>query len=70
MLCERGSPPRCCSRGPPANGVVHSQFAIPNAAVLINQVVNHQVVALELDLGASIVAATSSNGLALTIGSF
>jgi hypothetical protein len=54
----------------PIAGVASASFAIPVAAALIGQVLYHQVVALELDVADDIVALTSTNALALTIGSF
>jgi trimeric autotransporter adhesin len=54
----------------PVGGQVAITFGIPNAAALIGQVLRQQVTTIELSAGGGIVALTSSNALALTIGSF
>lgn len=54
---------------PTGTGTVSLALAIPNSVTLAGQTVHHQVVALEIVAG-SIVSATSTNALALTIGSF
>ena len=53
----------------PAAGTVQSQLGVPNTAALVNQLIHHQVAALELG-PTGITAVTSSNGLTLTLGSF
>lgn len=51
-------------------GAVQSQLPVPMQTALLGLVLHHQVVALELDGSANLVAATSSNGLRLTIGTY
>ena len=54
----------------PVAGHVHTQLAVPAVPSLVGAVLHQQVVPFELDLTGSLVAVTSSNALALTIGSF
>jgi trimeric autotransporter adhesin len=54
----------------PSAGEIEPTLSIPNVAALAGQMLHHQVVAIELNAQASIVAAHSSNALTLTIGSF
>ena len=54
----------------PAAGAVSTLLGIPDSLALVGAQVFHQVAALELGPGSAIVAITSSNGLALTIGAF
>lgn len=54
----------------PRLGRADTALALPELPALIGQVLHHQVVALELDGAANLVAATSSNGLRLTIGRY
>jgi hypothetical protein len=54
----------------PAGGVVQTQCAIPNSTAIAGIVLRHQVVPFELDLSGAIVAITSSNALAATLGAF
>ncbi len=51
-------------------GTAQLTFAIPNSPALVGFPFYQQVVALELDPAANLIALTSSNGLALTIGSY
>jgi hypothetical protein len=54
----------------PSGGVVATQLAIPNVVALVGAVFHEQVVALELGTGAALTAATSTNRLTMTLGSF
>jgi hypothetical protein len=51
-------------------GALTTSFAIPNSPALANLVLRQQVVALELDAVGAITSLTSTNALALTIGTF
>jgi hypothetical protein len=52
------------------NGVVNSAIAIPNLANLVGATFYHQVVPIELGVGGHVQMITSSNALALTVGTF
>ncbi|MFY9343816.1 MAG: hypothetical protein WAT39_15105, partial [Planctomycetota bacterium] len=54
----------------PTAGSAQVQFAVPAALALVGQSLFQQVVAVELGPTGAIVAATSTNGLALTFGSW
>ena len=54
----------------PSQGAVTSRLAIPNDLALAGVVVCHQVQQAELDASLHVVLLTSSNGLAITVGSF
>ncbi len=54
----------------PVAGIAPTRVVLPAAAVLVGQVLHHQVIVIELDAALAIHAITSSNGLALTIGAF
>ncbi|MFO1077504.1 MAG: hypothetical protein U1E73_07235 [Planctomycetota bacterium] len=53
-----------------SGGIAHSALPLPNAAVLAGFPLRHQLVPCELGSGGSLAAVTSSNVLALSIGSF
>jgi hypothetical protein len=53
----------------PSGGSVALQFAIPNTVVVAGQIVHQQVVPVELG-APGITALTSSNALAMTVGTF
>jgi hypothetical protein len=53
----------------PSQGRVATQLPIPAVAGLVGQVLHHQVITVET-AGSSLIAATSTNGLRLTIGMF
>jgi hypothetical protein len=53
----------------PQLGQAHTTLPLPLVPALAGQVLRHQVVALEVS-GSNLVAATSSNGLRLTLGMF
>ncbi|HEU4418334.1 MAG TPA: hypothetical protein VFT55_05305, partial [Planctomycetota bacterium] len=55
--------------GVPAAGILQVQIAIPNSVALATQSFREQVVALDI-VGGSIVAVTSTNALAVTVGAF
>jgi hypothetical protein len=55
---------------PPQGGSAQSRLSVPAVASLVGQVFYHQFLALEIDPFIGIVAATSTNGLRLTIGVF
>ena len=52
----------------PTAGLVNTELAVPNSSPLAGFVLHHQVVALELDPQNNITAVSSTNALALTIG--
>jgi hypothetical protein len=54
----------------PVNGVAVSQFAMPADPVYAGQSLYNQVLQIELDLSLNITRISSSNGLALMLGSF
>jgi hypothetical protein len=54
----------------PAAGTVTTQLALPNSPSLAGLQFNQQVVPMEVDLGLALLALTSSNALAATIGIF
>lgn len=51
-------------------GSAASVLQIPSSSALVGQILHHQVLALELDGGSQVIAATSTNGLRLTVGAF
>ena len=55
---------------PPEAGVATSQLALPTTPTLVGQTFHQQMLPLEVDLALNITALTSSNALAMTIGSF
>ena len=54
----------------PSGGVASTEIPIPPASLYIGKQFYYQVVALELDMSMTIVAAASSNGLELIVGSY
>jgi trimeric autotransporter adhesin len=52
----------------PVAGIVTTAASIPNTGALVGAMLFHQVVAIELDTAANIVALAGTNGLVLTIG--
>ncbi|MFY9341570.1 MAG: hypothetical protein WAT39_03720 [Planctomycetota bacterium] len=54
----------------PTAGAVSPTLAVPNTLALAGRTLHQQVVAVELDALANIVAFTSTNALTLTIGAF
>lgn len=54
----------------PLSGSVNTELPIPNSVAFAGVVLRHQVVAAELDPQLMITAVTSTNALALTVGSF
>lgn len=53
-----------------SNGTAQAHFNLPNATSLAGTVFYSQMVPLEVDPMLNIVAATSTNALAMTVGSF
>ena len=47
-----------------------TSLTLPNDIALAGQIIHHQVVPIEFDLGGNLSALTSSNALVLTIGTF
>jgi hypothetical protein len=68
--CDLLVSPDFVSLVPPQGGSAQSRLPVPALASLVGQVFYHQFLAVELDAGSNIVAATSTNGLRLTIGVF
>jgi hypothetical protein len=54
----------------PSAGIAQSFIALPNTPTLVGQSFFHQMVSLELDPSLNMTAVSSTNALALTIGSF
>jgi hypothetical protein len=54
----------------PDHGTVRSLLAVPNDLALAGVVVHHQVLQAELDASLRVTSLTSSNALAITVGSF
>lgn len=54
----------------PVAGQVETQLAIPNAQSLVGVTLNHYVVPLEVNASIAITAITTTNALAITVGSF
>jgi hypothetical protein len=51
-------------------GTLTTQLAVPNAPSLVGATFQNQVVSLQVDAGLQILAITSTNGLAMTIGAY
>ena len=54
----------------PSAGQVHSEIAIPALPGYATKELFHQVVVLEFGAGSALAAVTSSNAVAVTVGSF
>lgn len=54
----------------PDHGTVRSRLSVPNDLALAGVVVHHQVLQAELDAALHVTSLTSSNALAITVGSF
>ncbi|MGK0301205.1 MAG: hypothetical protein ACI89X_002081, partial [Planctomycetota bacterium] len=54
----------------PTAGEVHSALAVPVNPALLNFVLNHQYVPMEVDLSLTFTEVTASNGVQVSIGTF